>query len=109
MLLSEPKLHPLATTLSVLKGETSKLLKGDRSHFWKTRYFNFNVLTSKKLWEKLNYIHQNPVVAGLSKTRRTGDGPAPNTMSRVSPDALRSNPSGHGAAASGSRPHPCRR
>ena len=65
MLLSEPKLHPLATTLSVLKGETSKLLKGDRPHFWKTRYYDFNILTSKKLWEKLNYIHQNPVVAGF--------------------------------------------
>lgn len=48
MLLSEPKLHPLATTLGILKKETSRLLKGDREHFWKTRYYDFNVLT----WDK---------------------------------------------------------
>jgi putative transposase len=37
LLLSEPKVHSLDTTLSVLKGETSKLLKGDRTQFWQTR------------------------------------------------------------------------
>ena len=65
LLMSEPKLHPLATTLNVLKAETSKRLKGDRKQFWQTRYYDFNVLTSAKLVEKLRSIHRNPVERGL--------------------------------------------
>jgi putative transposase len=65
LLISEPKLHKLATTLNVLKSETSKRLKGDRRQFWKTRYYDFNVLTQAKLVEKLRYIHRNPVERGL--------------------------------------------
>jgi putative transposase len=45
LLLSEPRRYPLATTLNVLKAETSKLLKGDHRQFWQTRYYDFNVLT----------------------------------------------------------------
>jgi len=65
LLLSEPAQHTLATTISVLKGETSKLLKGDRPQFWQTRYFDFNVFTQKKFVEKLRYIHRNPIKEGL--------------------------------------------
>ncbi len=65
LLLTEPKLQPLATTLSVLKGETSKRLKGDRTQFWQTRYYDFNVLSHAKYLEKLRYIHRNPVERGL--------------------------------------------
>ena len=65
LLLSEPKLQPLATTMSVLKAETSKRLKGTRSQFWQTRYYDFNVLTQAKYVEKLRYIHRNPVERGL--------------------------------------------
>jgi putative transposase len=65
LLLSEPKSQSLATTLSVLKGETSKKLKGTRSQFWQTRYYDFNVLTQAKYVEKLRYIHRNPVERGL--------------------------------------------
>src|ERR1035437_2761358 len=64
LLLGEPKIHSLSTTLSVLKGETSKLLKGDRPQFWQTRYYDFNVLTQKKFAEKIDYIHSNPVTHG---------------------------------------------
>jgi putative transposase len=67
LLLSEPKVHSLDTTLSVLKGETSKLLKGERTQFWQTRYYDFNVLTHKKLIEKLRYLHRNPVTRGLAE------------------------------------------
>ena len=67
LLLSEPKRHPLATTLNVLKGETSKRLKDDRRQFWQTRYYDFNVLTHKKHVEKLKYIHRNPVERGLAE------------------------------------------
>jgi putative transposase len=44
LLLTEPKLHPIATTLSVLKGETSKLLKGERGQFWQVRYYRLQRL-----------------------------------------------------------------
>ena len=65
LLLSEPKRRPLATTMSVLKGETSKLLKGARPQFWQTRYYDFNVFTQPKFVEKLQYLHRNPVERGL--------------------------------------------
>ena len=65
MLLSEPKLQTLATTLSVLKGQTSRLLRGDRKQFWQDRYYDFNVLTTGKHVEKLRYMHRNPVEQGL--------------------------------------------
>jgi putative transposase len=65
LLLSEPKRRPLGTTISVLKGETSKLLKGARPQFWQTRYYDFNVFTHSKFVEKIQYIHRNPVERGL--------------------------------------------
>ena len=65
LLLSEPKLHSLDTTLSVLKGATSKRLKGDRPQFWQTRYYDFNVITHGKFVEKLRYLHRDPVKHGL--------------------------------------------
>jgi putative transposase len=65
LLLSEPKIHSLATTLNVLKHETSQRLKDDRSQFWQRRYYDFNVLTQAKVTEKLRYIHRNPVTRGL--------------------------------------------
>jgi putative transposase len=65
LLVSEPKLHPLATTLNVLKHETSQRLKADRPQFWQRRYYDINVVTQTKLAEKLRYIHRNPVTRGL--------------------------------------------
>jgi len=65
LLLSEPRIHSLDTTLSVLKRETSRLLKEDKKQFWQLRYYDFNVFTEKKLVEKLRYIHRNPVTRGL--------------------------------------------
>jgi putative transposase len=65
LLLSEPELHSLKTTISVLKGETSKLLKATHTQFWQIRYYDFNVFTQRKFVEKLRYIHRNPVERGL--------------------------------------------
>ncbi len=65
LLLSEPKNHPLSSTLRVIKGESSKLLKGNRTHFWQPRYYDFNVFTTPKFVEKVQYIHRNPVTRGL--------------------------------------------
>src|SRR5215472_16347390 len=33
----------------------------DEKHFWQRRFYAFNVWSEKKLWEKLNYMHRNPV------------------------------------------------
>jgi putative transposase len=65
LLLSEPKLQRLEDTIRVLKGETSKRLKGDRKQFWQRRYHDFNVFTHDKFVEKLRYMHRNPVERGL--------------------------------------------
>ena len=64
LLLGEPAIGSLAPTLRVLKGETSKRLKGSRDHFWQRRYYDFNVFTNAKRIEKLKYIHRNPVSRG---------------------------------------------
>jgi putative transposase len=68
LLLSEPKVHRLDNTLRALKGQTSKLLKGTRTQFWQTRYYDFNVITQPKFVEKLRYIHRNPAKRGLAAT-----------------------------------------
>jgi len=65
LLLSEPKQITLASMIRVLKGETSKRLKGTRDQFWQRRYYDFNVFTEDKRVEKLRYMHRNPVVRGL--------------------------------------------
>ena len=33
--------------------------------FWQTRFYDFNVRSTGKLKEKLNYMHANPVIRGL--------------------------------------------
>ena len=65
LLMTEPKIGAVASTLRVLKGETSKLLRGTRKHFWQPRYYDFNVFTEAKRIEKLQYMHHNPVARGL--------------------------------------------
>ena len=65
LLLSEPREHKLAVTLSVLKSVTSKYLKPPNQPLWQVRYYDFNVLTTRKHIEKLRYIHRNPVARGL--------------------------------------------
>jgi putative transposase len=65
LLMTEPKTGTGASTLRVLKGETSKLLRGTREHFWMPRYYDFNVFTEAKRVEKLKYMHRNPVAREL--------------------------------------------
>ena len=65
LLISEPNTGELSSTLRVLKGETSKLLKAGKKQFWQRRYHDFNVFTEDKRIEKLRYMHRNPVVRGL--------------------------------------------
>jgi putative transposase len=65
LLLGEPKETKLEDIFRALKTQTSKLLKGDRPHFWQRRYYDFNIITQPKFIEKLRYIHRNPVEEGL--------------------------------------------
>lgn len=65
LLLSEPESLSLASTLRVLKGETSRRLRIGECPFWQARYYDFNVFSRTKRLEKLVYIHQNPVKRGL--------------------------------------------
>jgi putative transposase len=34
---------------------------GEQEHFWQRRFYDFNVWSQKKLKEKLEYMHANPV------------------------------------------------
>jgi putative transposase len=36
-----------------------------RDPVWQVRYYDFNLFSEKKILEKLNYMHQNPVRRGL--------------------------------------------
>jgi putative transposase len=63
LLVSEPKKATLATALQALK--LSVMKKSKERPFWQARYYDFNVFTVKKQIEKLNYMHDNPVVRGL--------------------------------------------
>jgi REP element-mobilizing transposase RayT len=35
--------------------------QADEGHFWQRRFYDFNVWSAKKVKEKLEYIHANPV------------------------------------------------
>jgi len=37
----------------------------NESHFWQRRFYDFNVYSGKKLTEKLNYMHLNPIKRNL--------------------------------------------
>ena len=80
LLLSEPRKGNPSKVLQVLKQKVSAVLrKGgkksspgqlalgfaevqpDEKHFWQRRFYDFNVWSEKKVKEKLEYMHANPV------------------------------------------------
>ena len=80
LLISEPKKGNPSVVLQVLKQKSSRALckkrRGttvaqlrmnfgatpqDVAHFWQRRFYDFNVWSEKKLNEKLDYMHANPV------------------------------------------------
>src|ERR1700682_2720973 len=79
MLISEPKTGTPSTVKQVLKQRVArkclprrrspdqmKLFDLDRPQaFWQKRFYDFNVYSKKKIAEKLNYMHNNPVKRGL--------------------------------------------
>jgi putative transposase len=80
LLLSEPKKGTLAKLMQVLKQRVSRAMRGRTRRrvsgqlslafpeslaglrrFWQRRYYDFNVYSARKIREKLDYIHTNPV------------------------------------------------
>jgi putative transposase len=66
LLISEPERSQLAVVIQMLKQIVSRKM-GERQPFWQRRYYDFNVWSEKKFFEKMHYIHQNPVRRGLVK------------------------------------------
>jgi len=84
LLISEPKEGTPSTVLQKLKLRVARRLRTRRRSgsavqlglpfeetkeplraFWQARFYDFNVYTTGKKKEKLNYMHANPVVRGL--------------------------------------------
>ena len=80
LLLSEPKKGTPSKVLQVLKQKVSRSLRGrvlksipgqfsfpfartgtGAAAFWQHRFYDFNVWSAKKVKEKLDYMHANPV------------------------------------------------
>jgi putative transposase len=41
--------------------------RAGESRFWQPRFYDFNVYSTKKRHQKLDYIHRNPVARGIVK------------------------------------------
>ena len=67
LLVSEPERSSLAVALQMLKQITARKLRlpGSESPFWQRRYYDFNVYSERKVQEKLDSMHTNPVKRGL--------------------------------------------
>jgi putative transposase len=84
LLLSEPRRGTPSTVLQMLKQRVSRKMRKKRRSvakeqlrmafsrrdselpkFWQPRFYDFNVYSHKKLKEKLEYMHMNPVQRGL--------------------------------------------
>jgi len=87
LLISEPNIGNPSDVMKALKQRVSRALREKRrggikgqmefwgrndleryAHFWQRRFYDFNVWSTKKRNEKLNYIHFNPVNRGLAQT-----------------------------------------
>jgi putative transposase len=67
-LLLMPQGRGLSATMHALKRLTAEDLlriREIRGPIWQARYFDFVLRRVHDFWDKLDYIHQNPVVAGL--------------------------------------------
>ena len=85
LLISEPAPGTPSTVMQVLKQRVSRRLRGKRRkrtpaaqlslhfgvgdaslrQFWQPRFHDFNVWSAKKIREKLDYMHRNPVTRKL--------------------------------------------
>ena len=89
LLMSEPRKGTPSTVLQKLKLRVARKLRRRRRSacagqlrlpfaeageplraFWQARFYDFNVYSTGKKKEKLNYMHANPVIRGLVKHPR---------------------------------------
>lgn len=88
LLISESPTIPPAKVVQVFKQRVSRRMRskkragnrqlslrfpetlGELRRFWQRRYYDFNVYSRKKLWEKLQYMHANPVEERLVRHPR---------------------------------------
>jgi putative transposase len=72
LLISEPDVETLATTIQALKVSFARCCESLRADeagaFWQKRYYDHNVRTHQSFVGKLCYIHRNPVKRGLCTT-----------------------------------------
>jgi len=73
VLMSEPKKGTPSTVMQMLKQRVSRKMRLTDLHrgktlpkFWQERFYDFNVYSYEKRKEKLEYMHANPVKAGLA-------------------------------------------
>ena len=66
LLVSEPEGNKLSTVIQVLKQRFSRTRI--EQEVWESRYYDFNVYSARKTMEKLDYMHDNPLKAGLVLT-----------------------------------------
>jgi putative transposase len=83
LLMSEPERGNPSKALQALKQKVSRALRRQPKRnvaqlafafeaepekaraFWQRRFYDFNVWSAKKVFEKLEYMHENPVKRGL--------------------------------------------
>ncbi|MGA7795435.1 MAG: transposase [Candidatus Acidiferrales bacterium] len=73
LLMTEPIKGDPSKALQVLKqrvsGQLLDEIRGDdlasEPHFWQRRFYDFYIWSGKKITEKLNYMHLNPITRGL--------------------------------------------
>ena len=42
--------------------------KKERNRLWQDGKYNFHLYTDRLIWQKINYIHTNPIARGITKT-----------------------------------------
>ena len=57
--------HPLQPGPATVPKNSKSHKRNSKYRFWRPGFYDFNIYTEEKLAEKLNYIHHNPVKAGL--------------------------------------------
>jgi putative transposase len=65
LLISEPERGDPSKVMQVLKQNVAKRTCVDAERLWQKRFYDFNVVTRKKMIEKIKYIHRDPVMRGL--------------------------------------------
>jgi putative transposase len=65
MIISEPQVGTIATVMQALKVSVSKIRGTAESPLWQKRYYDHNVRDEDSFWDKICYMHRNPVKRGL--------------------------------------------